>query len=38
MSRWKKPVHNCSWIYTGIEYKEENYPVRCIKAKQKPHK
>ncbi len=31
MGRWRRLGHDGGWVYSGFEYKEEGYSVRCIK-------
>jgi len=31
MGRWRRLSHDGGWVYSGFEYKEEGYSVRCIK-------
>ncbi len=31
MGRWRRLWHTGGWLYSGFEYKEEGYSVRCIK-------
>ncbi len=31
MGRWRGLWHTGGWLYSGFEYKEEGYSVRCIK-------
>ncbi len=31
MGRWRRLSHSGGWLYSGFEYKEEGYSVRCIK-------
>lgn len=30
MGRWRRLQHDGGWFYSGFEYKEEGYSVRCI--------
>lgn len=31
MGRWRQLSHSGGWLYSGFEYKEEGYTVRCIR-------
>ncbi len=31
MGRWRRLINSGGWVYSGFEYKEEGYSIRCIK-------